>query len=307
MRILLTGAQGMLGKHLKNHIDFNKYEWLLPAKNELDLLNFDNVNKYLKETKPNFIIHAAAHTGGILANSKNNDEFLFVNFNIGRNIISAAIENKITNFVNVNCSCLYPQDTKIPFKESSNLSENFEQTSYGYSLAKYKTLQLTKEASTNVYKYKNFTACNLYGPYDKFDIENSHMISSAIQKIHFAKEKNYEKVEIWGDGKNKREYMYVADFADFIMFALKEFNSIPQNINIGLGYEMTVDEYYEKISKIIGYNGSFTHIKEKPSGIKSKLMDNKLQLSLGWSAETTVEKGIQHTYNYFLENISNYV
>ena len=91
------------------------------------------------------------------------------------------------------------------------------------------------------------------------------------------------------------------------MFALKEFNSIPQNINIGLGYEMTIDDYYEKISKIIGYNGTFTHIKEKPSGIKSKLMDNKLQLSLGWSAETTVEKGIQHTYNYFLKNISNYV
>jgi GDP-L-fucose synthase len=301
--ILITGANGMVGKNIANHYFSKKYNLLLPSKTELNLLDKTAIKKYLRNNNPDFVIHAAGVVGGIQANIDNPVKFLVDNTEIGINIITAAYEEKIANLINMSSSCMYPKYAENPLKEELILTGSLEPTNEGYALAKITSTKLCEyiNKENDYYKYKTVIPCNLYGKYDKFDPKHSHMLPAVIKKIYEAKNNNVNKIDIWGDGLAKREFMYVEDLADFIYYSINNFNRLPQNINIGLGYDYTIKEYYNIIAKIIEYKGTFYHDLSKPTGMKQKLMDISKLNTFGWKHKTSLEEGIKKTYKYFLE------
>jgi GDP-L-fucose synthase len=152
--------------------------------------------------------------------------------------------------------------------------------------------------------YKTVIPCNLYGKHDKFDPEHSHMIPAVIRKINDAKNNNLKSIDIWGNGLARREFMYTADFADFVYYAIDNFETMPQNINVGLGHDYTINEYYQKIADVIGYQGGFTHDLSRPTGMQQKLIDDTKLKEFGWQYQTSLEQGIQKTYDYFLNEVN---
>jgi GDP-L-fucose synthase len=152
------------------------------------------------------------------------------------------------------------------------------------------------------FQYKTFIPCNLYGRWDKFSEQNSHMIPSVIKKVHQAIQSGVNNIEIWGDGTARREFMYASDLAAAAAKAIKEFDKVPDIMNIGLGYDFSINEYYETIKNILGYNGSFTHDISKPSGMKQKLLDITKQTEWGWKPSVSLQEGISKTYQFYLEN-----
>jgi len=149
--------------------------------------------------------------------------------------------------------------------------------------------------------YKTMLPCNLYGKWDKFDSANSHMIPAVIRKLHEAKCTGRDSVEIWGSGKARREFMYAGDLAKFILYTLSHFESVPDLVNVGLGFDYSIDEYYEAVASVVGYEGTFTHNIQKPEGMIQKLVDISRVKALGWQAETELTHGLSITYDYFLE------
>ena len=270
--ILLTGGSGMVGSNIIDHEYSTKYKILSPSSSDLNLLNYQNTENYIAFNKPEFVIHAAGIVGGIEANMSYPVKFLFNNMQMGLNILMASKTKKIKKFINLGSSCMYPKNVENPIPEDLILKGELEPTNEGYAIAKSASSRLceyiTREDSS--YLYKTIIPCNLYGKYDNFNYDSSHMIPGVIKRIHDAKNNNSEFVDIWGDGLARREFMYAADLADFIYYAVENFNKMPQNINVGLGFDYKIIEYYKIIADIIGYRGKFNHDMSKPIGMKKK-------------------------------------
>lgn len=304
MKVLLTGSSGMVGKNIVDLKPSNIY-LLTPNTHELNLLHYESTYNYIKFHRPNVIIHAAGIVGGIQANINHPVLFLRENTLIGHNLIWAAYENSTEYFYNLGSSCMYPKNGKNPLSEQDILKGELEPTNEGYALAKIfaqRFCSYINEESQTI-NYKTIIPCNLFGKYDKFDSEWGHMIPAVISKIHKAKIKNNENIEIWGDGTARREFMYAQDLADFMWYAVKNPNLIPELLNIGLGIDYTINEYYSIIAKSIEYSGSFIHDLSKPVGMKQKLVDTTNLKMTGWRPNFTIDEGIKETYKYFLENI----
>ena len=303
--ILLTGCSGMVGRNIINHNFSQNYKILSPSSSDLNLLNYKNIEDYIAFNKPELVIHAAGIVGGIEANINYPVKFLVNNMQMGLNILMASKIQKVKKFINFSTSCMYPRDAKNPLSEDLILKGELEPTNEGYALAKLTSTRLceyiTREDSS--FLYKTVIPCNLYGKFDDFNYDSSHMIPGVIRKIHDAKNKNLEFVNIWGDGLARREFMYAADIADFIYYAVKNFNKMPQNINVGLGLDYSIIEYYKIIADVIGYKGKFNHDMTKPTGMKRKLIDDKRLSEFGWSHQTSLELGIKKTYKYFLDEV----
>ena len=307
MKILLTGSSGMVGKNILEHPDVFKYEFLTPCSKELNLLNSLNVESYIQENKPDFVIHTAGKVGGIQANIAKPVDFLVQNIEMGKNIIMSSKNNGIKNLINLSSSCMYPRDAKNPLSEALILKGELEPTNEGYAIAKIMATRLCEyiHQEDNSYKYKTVIPCNLFGCYDKFDPKHSHMLPAVVRKIHEAKVAGNKSIDIWGDGTARREFMYAGDFADFIMYALENFNKMPQNINVGLGHDYTINEYYTAIAKVIGFKGEFVHDLTKPIGMKQKLIDDSKLQAFGWKYKTSLTDGIEKIYDYYLKEVSN--
>ena len=306
MKILITGSTGMVGKNIvENNAD--NHVLLTPSRNEVDLLDYNKIYNYIKENQPDLIIHVAGVVGGIQANISNPVKFLVDNTEIGKNVITAAKNNKIKRLINVASSCMYPRYAPNPLKEEMILTGELEPTNEGYALAKIFAQRLCTyiNREDSFFEYKTVIPCNLYGRWDKFDEKKSHMVPAAIRKIHEAKVKNKNEVVIWGTGTARREFMYAGDFADFIWFAVKNFDIVPETMNVGLGYDFTINQYYETIAKVIGYRGKFIHDLSKPEGMKQKLVDITKLEKLGWKPKHTLEEGVKKTYEFFLEHYIN--
>ena len=302
MKILITGGSGMVGKNIVELLKKKGFNVLHPTSHKLNLLDKGAFKNYILKTNPEMIIHCTGKVGGIAANIKNPVNFLYENTQLSLNILISSYEAGIKNLINLSSSCMYPKNIKNPLSENSILSGVLEPTNEGYALAKLTSTKLCEyiNKENKDFKYKTIIPCNLYGRYDKFDSNNSHMIPAVIKKIHEAKIKNLNIIDIWGDGQVRREFMYVEDLADFIYYAIQKFELLPQNMNVGLGHDLTIDEYYKKIAEVIGYNGEFNHDLSKPIGMKKKLLNNRKQIKFGWKYKTSLLEGIQKTYDFCL-------
>jgi len=305
MKILITGANGMVGKNIVNFLAIQGYTLLTPSHQELNLLDNQSVKIYLVENSPDMVIHCAGIVGGIQANIAHPVQFLVENTQMGINIILSSYEVGIKKFINMSSSCMYPRDAHNPLSEDLILKGELEPTNEGYALAKVTSTRLCEyiHRENSKYQYKTIIPCNLYGQYDKFDPKHSHMIPAVIQKIHEAKINQQASIDIWGDGNARREFMYAEDLADFVSYAIKNFENMPQNINAGLGHDYTINEYYKVIAEVIGYEGTFSHDLSKPIGMKQKLIDDTKLKAFGWYYKTSLEEGIAKTYDYYTKEV----
>lgn len=303
IRILLTGGGGMVGRNLLEHPGIGEFEMLAPRSSELDLRNFIAVQSYMQKHQPDMVIHAAGKVGGIQANMREPVGFLLDNLDMGRNIVWAAHQTGIKRLINLGSSCMYPRNHSEPLSEEMVLKGELEPTNEGYALAKVVTARLCEyimreDAS---YQYKTLIPCNIYGRHDKFDPVHSHLVPAIIHKVYLAKQTGQKSVEIWGDGTARREFMYGGDLADAIVSAIKKFDTLPVCMNVGLGHDHTINEYYEAVAIVMGYTGSFTHDLSKPVGMARKLVSIEKQQAWGWSAQHDLRSGIENTYSYYLK------
>lgn len=305
MKIFVTGSGGLVGHNVIDNPEIKQNELLTPRSKELNLIDYEAVVSYIKKNQPDLIIHCAGKVGGIQANMKDMYGFYTDNAVMGINLVRAAKECGVKKFINLSSSCTYPRDYKQPLKEEYTLQAELEPTNEGYALAKLSVLKMCEYISKECegFEYKSLIPCNLYGRYDKFGEKNAHMIPSIIRKIHFAKENKEFSVEIWGSGEARREFMYAGDLVDCIAYCIQNWDKVPALMNVGLGYDYTVNEYYETIKKILGYEGNFTHDLTKPVGMKQKLLDVTRAKDIGWTAKTSLEDGVKQAYEYFLENM----
>jgi GDP-L-fucose synthase len=304
LRILLTGSGGMVGRNFLEHPAIGEFEVLAPRSSELNLLDYAAVLSYLREQKPDMVIHAAGKVGGIQANMREPVHFLLDNLDIGRNIVWAAHEAGIKQLLNLGSSCMYPRDHSEPLREEMVLKGELEPTNEGYALAKVVTARLCEyimreDAS---YQYKTFIPCNIYGRHDKFDPAHSHLVPAIIHKIHQARQAGLNEVEIWGDGMARREFMYARDLADCLVHAVRHFDTLPPVMNVGLGNDVTINDYYNIAAEVIGYSGKFVHDLSKPVGMKRKLVSVDKSRAWGWQAKTSLQDGLAETYQYYLKD-----
>jgi GDP-L-fucose synthase len=307
MKLLITGSHGMVGQNILENSNIQQYDILTPASSVLNLLNYDNVKEYLQYYKPDMIVHCAGKVGGIQANMKNMYDFFTENAVMGINLVKASKENNIKYFLNLASSCAYPRNIKTPLKEEYILQGELEPTNEGYALAKLSILKMCEYISREFseFQYKTLIPCNLYGRWDKFDEQNSHMIPSVIKKTYDAIKSGTDKIEIWGDGTARREFMYTSDLASAVIKAIQEFDKIPNIMNIGLGFDFSINEYYDAVKDVLGYNGVFIHNLSKPSGMKQKLLDITKQTEWGWKPSITLQEGIYKTFQFFQENCND--
>lgn len=294
----------MVGRNILENPAAKKHTFITPSRRELDLMDAQAVQTMLADTQPDLIIHAAGHVGGIQANMKNPKDFLLLNLNIGLNVIRAAEEIGIKKLLNLGSSCMYPRAGNNPLEESAILTGELEPTNEGYALSKIVISRLcsyiANEDSTKL--YKTIIPCNLFGRYDKFETEYSHMIPAVIRRIHEAKTSNALSVDVWGDGTARREFMSATDLACFIFYAVDNFEKMPGVLNVGIGEDYSIREYYETIAKVVGFSGSFNFDTTKPVGMKQKLVNNDLQQQFGWRKKMNLRQGIEEAYEFFLES-----
>jgi GDP-L-fucose synthase len=303
VKILLSGGGGMVGRNLLEHAAIGEYDMIAPRSGELDLRDFDAVQTYVNKHQPDMVIHAAGKVGGIQANMREPVAFLMDNLDMGRNIVWASRQAGVKRLINLGSSCMYPRNHSEPLSEEMVLKGELEPTNEGYALAKVVTARLCEYImrEDTSYQYKTLIPCNLYGRHDKFDPAHSHLIPAIIHKVHLAKQAGQASVEIWGDGTARREFMYAGDLADAIVRVIKEFDALPVVMNVGLGYDYTINEYYRAAADVMGYTGQFVHDLSKPVGMARKLVSVEKQKAWGWAAKSDLRAGIERTYEFYMK------
>ncbi|MBS9718659.1 GDP-L-fucose synthase family protein [Pseudohalocynthiibacter aestuariivivens] len=306
MKILITGGSGMVGKNLIEHAAAKQHELVVPSREELDLLSYEKTSDLVKAHTPDLIIHCAGQVGGIHANIADPAGFLVNNLDMGRNIVLSAQAAGVSKLLNLGSSCMYPRLAENPLREEQVLTGELEPTNEGYALAKITVARLCSYLSAtkpNLH-YKTLMPCNLFGKHDKFDPKVSHLLPAIVKKMHDAKTQGLDSVEIWGDGTVRREFMFASDMADGTWYMVDRFERLPDMMNLGVGHDYSINEYYEAAAKVIGWKGKFTHDLSKPVGMKQKLLSVSRQTELGWAPKTSLEEGIQQTYQFFLDSQS---
>jgi GDP-L-fucose synthase len=306
-KIFIAGHNGLVGSAIYRHLKQKNYTNLIvKSRHELDLTNQEQVNQFFKNTEIDYVYVAAAKVGGIYANYTYPADFGYINGMIELNILNAAMVNKTKKLLFLGSNCIYPRECPQPIKEEYLISSDLEKTNELYALAKILGVKMC-EAYNKQYK-TNFISgmpCNLYGPFDNFHPENSHLLPSLIRKIHEAKEQNKDHITIWGTGAARREILFSEDVADACEFLMDNYVS-DYPINIGYGTDYTIIELFNIIKDIIGYKGSYVLDSTKPDGTMRKLLDVSKLNNLGWKPKNTIEQGIEKTYKWFLENKENH-
>jgi len=304
MKILITGASGMVGRNLVEQYFISNNKLLTPSSQELDLCNELDVDQYVDQYKTDCIIHSAGKVGGIQANIRDPYEFLQQNLKMGMNIINSAYKYNIKQVINLGSSCMYPRGFERSILETDILTASLEPTNEGYALAKIAVAKATEYIANRdkSFHYTTLIPCNLYGKYDSFDSLKSHLIPAIIVKINDAIKIN-KPVVIWGDGNARREFMYVEDFADFIGYTLEKGIRLPAYLNVGLGHDYTIKEYYQIAAGIMNYKGNFKFNLLKPTGMKRKLVNIEKLSATGWRAKYSLKEGFKKTIDYYLTEI----
>ena len=301
-RVWVAGHRGMVGSALARRLEREGCEILTVTRTEVDLRRQGEVEEWLAAERPHAVFLAAATVGGILANDTRPAEFLYDNLAIEANIVHGAWTVRVEKLLFLGSSCIYPKLAPQPMREDALLTGPLEPTNQWYAVAKIAGIKLA-EAYRRQYGADFISAMptNLYGPGDNFDLEASHVVPALIAKTHAAKESGAAEVEIWGTGTPRREFLYVDDLADALVFLMRN-HSGPEHVNVGTGADVTIRELAEMIGKVVGFEGSFRFDSSKPDGTPRKLLDVSKLARLGWRARTPLEEGLRLSYRWFLEH-----
>ena len=300
-KIFLTGDKGLVGSAIYRKLVELGYKNILTVKKKkLDLRDQSKVSNFIKKQKPQVVIIAAGKVGGILANSTYPGSFIYDNLMIAINLINSSYENGIKKLIYLGSSCIYPSNIKIKIKETDLLKSYLEKTNEGYAIAKIAGIKLC-EYYNKQYKlnYLSLMPTNIYGPNDNYDSQNSHFLPALIKKIHNAKIKNKKSITLWGNGKSRRELLYVEDLADSVIFFMNK-KTKHSLINIGSGKDMSIKDYALKLMKILNYKTKIKLDKSKPNGTYKKTLNVSLASSYGWKYKTNLNEGLKKTYEDFL-------
>jgi GDP-L-fucose synthase len=250
------------------------------------------------------VIDAAAKVGGILANYDFPYQFLMENLQIQNNLIDGAFKNNIKKFIFLGSSCIYPKFAAQPLKEEYLLTDSLESTNEWYAIAKITGVKACQAIGKQYNKdYVSLMPTNLYGAFDNFDLHSSHVLPAMLRKFHEAKINNHSDVTLWGSGTPLREFLFVDDLADAVVFTLE--NNLPEYLyNVGTGKDITIKELAGTIQKLVGHEGNILWDNSNPDGTPRKLMDVSKMKGLGWEYSTELKDGIRKTYQWFLENIN---
>lgn len=299
-RIYVAGHLGLVGRAVLKKLKEQGYRGLvLRTHEQLDLTDRGKTDKFFKESRPDYVLLLAAKTGGILANSKHPADFIYQNIQIESNVIHCAYKYRVKKLLFLGSACMYPKFCPIPIKEEYLLTGPIEPANEPFAIAKICGIKLC-QAYKRQFK-RNFICAvpaTIYGPFDHFD-NNGHVVAGLIQKFHQAKLARRNKiVEIWGTGRPKREFIFVDDAAEALIFLMNYYNG-NEIVNIGTQKEMSIKELAETLKKIIGFKGTIRYEKEKPDGPLRRLLDSSKILKMGWKPRVPLFRGLELTYEWY--------
>ena len=301
--VLVTGANGMLGKSVCNKYRSEGLDVIEITRDKVDLRNSVKTVEYFSKHKIDLVVHCAAIVGGIQANIKGGTKFFLDNILIDNSVIFAARTQKIKNLIYIGSSCMYPANIEHPLKENELLSGPLEPTNENYALAKLIGSRMTSSiAIEDEVNWRVFIASNLYGPNDHFNSEKSHLLAAIISKAVNAKENNLSTIEMWGDGSPKREFTHVEDFAGWIFKSSTFLEQLPYVLNTGIGKDYSVMDFYKKVLTSLNLDISVTPNNDMPNGNYRKLMDSSIARDLGWNPKVDIDEGINSTIKWYLAN-----
>ncbi len=303
-RVCVTGGAGFLGKVVTRKLkERGAKDIFIPTIEKYNLVDPVSIDQMLADSKPDLIIHLAAHVGGIGANREHPAEFFYDNLMMGVQLLHKAWQSGIEKFVAIGTVCAYPKFTPVPFKEDDLWIGYPEETNAPYGLAK-KMLLVQSQAYRDQYGYNSLflLPVNLYGPGDNFNLSSSHVIPALIRKCIEAEVDGINEIEVWGDGSPTREFLYVEDAAEGILMASEFYNeSLP--VNLGSGYEISIKDLAEKIAYHTGFSGKLVWNKDKPNGQPRRGLDTSRAFEkFGFKAKVDFEEGLKNTVKWYREN-----
>ena len=301
-KIYVAGHRGLVGSSILRALDRAGYKNVVyRTHQELNLTDFQAVKNFFEQEKPEYVFLAAAKVGGIWANKTHKAEFIYENLQIQNSVIKNSYDTDVKKLLFLGSSCIYPRMCPQPINEEYLLSGYLEETNDAYAIAKISGLMMCR-AFRQQYgvDYISAMPTNLYGYNDNFDLETSHVLPALMRKVHEAKENNAPEVTIWGTGSVLREFLFVDDLADALVFLMNEYSG-EEHVNVGTGTDVSIKELAQLICKVIGYNGKLVFDTSKPDGTPKKLLNVSKINSLGWKAATELEDGIRKTYEWYLK------
>lgn len=301
-KIFVAGHNGMVGSAIVRRLEeMGYYNIITVDKSVVNLLDQKEVDYFFEYQRPEYVFLAAARVGGIKANDEFRADFLYQNLMIQTNVIKSSFDNDVTKLLFLGSSCIYPKFCEQPIKEEYLLTGPLEPTNDAYAIAKIAGIKMcqdfNKQYGTN---FISVMPTNLYGPNDNFDLQTSHVLPAIIRKFHDAKVEKSDRVEIWGTGTPRREFLYVDDLADACIHLMDNYNE-SDIINIGTGEDITIKDLSYMIKDILGFEGEIYFNIDMPDGTPRKLLDVSKLESLGWKYKTNIKEGIEKTYQFFLD------
>jgi GDP-L-fucose synthase len=304
-RVWVAGHRGMAGAAIARRLQRENCQIVTADRSELDLLRQADVHAWVADSKIDAVFLAAATVGGIIANTTRPAEFLYENVVIETNVIHAAKSAGVKKLLFLGSSCIYPRMAEQPMREEALLTGALEPTNEWYAIAKIAGIKLCA-AFRRQYgcDFVSVMPTNLFGPGDRYDAENGHVVAALIMKIHAAKRSNCATVELWGTGTPEREFLFTEDLADACVFVMKNYSD-ELFLNVGTGQDMTILELAERIARVAGWKGTFKFDRSKPDGMPRKVMDVSRLQALGWSAQTPFDEGIKQAYDWYVANVAD--
>lgn len=302
-KIYVAGHRGLVGSAIVRHLRDNGYtNLILKTSEEVDLRRQQDVENFFAAERPEYVFIAAAKVGGINANNTYRAEFLYDNLMIESNIIHNAYLSGVEKLLFLGSSCIYPKLCPQPMQEEHLLTGFLEPTNEPYAIAKIAGLKLCENYCRQYgVNFISAMPTNLYGLNDNFDLANSHVLPALLRKTHEAKINKAEAVEIWGTGSPLREFLYVDDLADALVFLMNHYDDI-QFVNVGTGEEVSIKDLAMLIKAVVGYEGELKFDSSKPDGTPRKLLDTSKINAAGWHPKISLKKGLELTYQWFVEN-----
>ncbi|MBN23394.1 MAG: GDP-fucose synthetase [Bdellovibrionaceae bacterium] len=301
-KIFIAGHRGMVGSAISREFSKKGYTNLLTkTRSELDLLDQKEVHEFFQRESIEGVVLCAAKVGGILANNNAQADFLYENLVIATNVIHAAAEYGVNKLVFLGSACIYPKLVPQPMREDALLTGKLEPTNEGYAIAKIAGLKLCEKYKLQYGKdFVSVMPNNLYGPFDNFDLQSSHVIPALIRKFHEAKKEKKKEVVIWGSGTPLREFLHVDDLAEAVRMVFEDYSEL-ETINVASGEEVSIRELAEEVQKVVGFEGVLTFDSSKPDGTPRKLLEISKINAMGWKPSYTLKSGLEQTYQWALE------